>query len=173
VNWIFDGTQWSEISQVGPSPRSGAVMSYDDNIGQLILFGGNPVISSEKDYNGPMWSWDGKSWHQIPVHDSLVFNTCMAFDIAEHLLIRFGGWTGKIRTQDTWSYDTLWTKLEIPISPAARNHSVMVYDKENGECILFGGHDGDQVFGDMWAFKNGHWVIISDEKPLKRVDNGH
>jgi hypothetical protein len=171
--WIFDGKGWSELEKPGPSARSGAVMSYDGDLHSLILFGGNPVISKEKNYNGPMWSWSGTEWHPIKSQDSLIFNCSMAFDANAHLLIRFGGWTGTTRTKDTWMYDSIWTKLILSESPPARNHSVMVYDADNKECILFGGHDGERVFGDMWAFKDREWILLQDKKPLQRIDNGH
>jgi len=171
--WIFDGAQWQRIKQTGPSARSGAVICYDIKLNSLILFGGNPVIAKEKNYNGPMWSWYENKWHQTVSKDSLVFNSTMAYDTAAHVLIRFGGWNGTMRLQDTWIYDTAWTKLNPAVSPPARNHAVMIYDTDNMECILFGGHDGENVFGDLWSFKNKKWTIIEEKKPLKRIDNGH
>ena len=171
--WIFDGTGWSEWKKPGPSARSGAVMSYDGDLHRLILFGGNPVVAKEKTYNGPMWAWTDSEWHPIKSEDSLIFNCSMAYDANAHLLIRFGGWTGTTRTKDTWIYDGIWARLNLSESPPARNHSVMVYDTDNKECILFGGHDGERVFGDMWAFKNRGWLLLHDKKPLQRIDNGH
>ena len=171
--WIFDGTQWKEIKQKGPSARSGTVMSYDNALHSLILFGGNPVIAKEKNYNGPMWLWDETGWHPMKSKDSLIFNSAMTYDTTAHVLVRFGGWTGTIRSQETWLYDTAWQKLNFSISPPGRNHSIMVYDTEKKECILFGGHDGENVFGDMWTFKNNHWNFIGGKEPRKRIDNGH
>ena len=173
-SWEFDGTKWIPINKPGPCARSGAVMAYDPELKQLVMFGGNPVIAKESDYNGPMWSWDGKLWHRIPVMDSLVFNSCMVYDIADHFLLRFGGWNGSERLSDSWTFqDGLWKKLNSFKSPAARNHAIMAYDNDTGACILFGGHNGEYVFGDLWSFKRGKWDILHIEKPLKRVDNGH
>ena len=172
--WEFDGNKWQQIKKSGPTPRSGAVMVYNTRRKQIILFGGNPVISKEKDYNGPMWSWDGNDWKQMDVKDSLIFNSCMAYNTTENFILRFGGWNGKERVNDTWVFkDKEWEKLNVEKSPAARNHSIMVYNPESNSFFLFGGHDGDNVFGDMWTFKNGKWELLFMEGPKRRVENGH
>jgi hypothetical protein len=49
----------------------------------------------------------------------------------------------------------------------------MVYDQESKSFILYGGHDGDNVFGDVWEFKNGKWLLMIKVDPRKRLDNGH
>jgi Galactose oxidase, central domain len=173
-SWAFDGAKWTPISQPGPSARSGAVLCYDQDLRKLILFGGNPVIAKEKTYNGPMWSWDGKTWQRMDSADSLVFNCCMVYDAAEHYLIRYGGWNGRERMSDTWIYgNKKWVKLSLTKSPPARNHAVMVYDPDHCSCVLYGGHDGENVFGDLWSFKNGSWNLLNTVAPRKRVENGH
>jgi hypothetical protein len=132
------------------------------------------VIAKEKDFNGSMWSWDGISWHRMPLNDSLVFNTNMAYNAAEHQLVRFGGWNGRKRLQSTWTFRrSVWKKCETSNTPAARNHSIMVYDPENRECVLYGGHDGENVFGDIWSYRQGRWSQLSEAKPRKRLENGH
>jgi hypothetical protein len=88
--WEFDGNKWSKIEVKGPTARSGAVMTYDITLKQIILFGGNPVIAKEKDYNGPMWSWNGSSWASLNSKVPLIFNSCMAYNSAENFLLRFG-----------------------------------------------------------------------------------
>lgn len=173
-SWEFDGHQWIPVNKPGPCARSGAVMTYDPDLKQLVLFGGNPVIAKEPTYNGPMWSWDGGSWHQMPVNDSLVFNSCMVYDAADHFLLRYGGWNGRERLSDSWKFhDGAWEKLNPLPFPEARNHAIMAYDNDTGASILFGGHDGDYVFGDLWSFKSGKWSLLHAEKPRKRIDNGH
>jgi hypothetical protein len=172
--WEFDGNLWTQLYRPGPSARSGAVMNYDMGLKQLVLFGGNPVIAKDQNYNGPMWSWDGVDWHRMAVSDSLVFNSTMVFDAADNYLIRFGGWNGKERLNNTWIFQNgFWIKLEPATRPEARNHATMVFDNDQGACLLFGGHDGENVFGDLWSFKKGNWFLIHEEKPRKRKENGH
>lgn len=158
----------------GPTARSGAVMVYDAALQKVVLFGGNPVITKEKDYNGPMWSWDGRTWSSMNANVPLVFNSCMGYNSRENFILRFGGWDGEKRVDDTWVYTSeSWKKLNLKDAPAARNHSIMVYDPHNNAFFLYGGHDGDNVFGDMWSFKNKKWKLIIAAEPRKRVDNGH
>ena len=149
-------------------------MVYDAQVKQIILFGGNPVISKEKDYNGPMWSWDGHVWNSMNSKVPLVFNSCLAYSTDENFILRFGGWNGTQRNNDTWMFRHHdWEKLTPENSPPARNHSIMVYQQESKSFILFGGHDGDYVFGDIWEFKNGKWNLVIMVDPRMRLDNGH
>ncbi len=172
--WEFDGDEWAKVETAGPTARSGAVMAYDDKLKQIVLFGGNPVIEKEKDYNGPMWSWDGNQWHNMQSRAPLIFNTTMAYNSTDNFILRFGGWTGKERVNDTWIYkDTGWQKLDIKNSPPARNHAVMIYDTGNNAFMLYGGHDGDNVFGDMWMFRDKKWGLLFNEGPRRRIENGH
>ena len=172
--WEFDGNKWKQINKNGPTPRSGAVMAFDSRLKQVILYGGNPVITTEKDYNGPMWSWDGINWNHIDTSIPLIFNSCMAYNTNDNFMLRFGGWTGKERINDTWVYkDKVWQQLDLKIAPAARNHAVMVYNPNKNSFYLYGGHDGDNVFGDMWIFKKEIWTLLFAEQPLRRIENGH
>jgi hypothetical protein len=172
--WEFDGNKWHEAQATGPTARSGAAMVYDQSKQQILLTGGNPVIAKEKDYNGPLWTWDGKAWASIPSTDSLIFNACVAYNTKESYLLRFGGWNGRERLNDTWILKGMeWKKLSLLRSPAARNHSILVFDEIHDAFMLFGGHDGDNVFGDMWSFQNGKWQLIYKEGPIRRVENGH
>jgi len=172
--WEFDGSKWTQMEKQGPTSRSGATLTYDPLLKHLVLFGGNPVIAKEKDYNGPMWSWDGNNWVQMSSAIPLVFNACVAYNTKEHFFLRFGGWNGSERLNETLTYkDKEWEKLALEIAPPARNHSRMVYDPKNNAFILFGGHDGDNVFGDMWSFKHGKWTLLYAVGPRRRVENGH
>jgi hypothetical protein len=172
--WEFDGNEWREADTTGPAPRSGAQMVFDSRLKQIILFGGNPVIAKEKNYNGPMWSRNGEHWNQMNSQDSLIFNSCMAYNTIENFILRFGGWNGDRRVNDTWIYKKNgWEKLHFKIAPAARNHSIMIYDPNKNAFFLYGGHDGENVFGDLWQFKNGNWTLIYATKALKRLENGH
>jgi hypothetical protein len=172
--WEFDGNHWQRLDVPGPTARSGAVMTYDEKRKQVVLFGGNPVIAKEKGYNGAMWSWDGHRWHAMNAAVPLIFNACMAYNRAEDSILRFGGWDGQQRVNDTWLYQhNIWQKLPLKVAPAARNHSSMVYDSENKAFFLYGGHNGEQVFGDLWCFKDQKWTLLLGEPPRKHVENGH
>jgi hypothetical protein len=173
--WEFYDNDWHLASIEGPSARNGATMSYDPSSKSVILFGGS---TEHKDYGpgtGQTWSWNGKSWTKLktkPVAN--IFNAAMSYDADEQRLIRFGGWNGDARTDETWAFaSNEWTLINVAEKPAARNHAQMVYDSKNKSLIIFGGHDGELIFGDLWIFRKNKWEQIMDTAPRKRVKNGH
>lgn len=95
-----------------------------------------------------------------------------SFDAVWTRMIRFGGWTGRERTGDTWEYDGKWTKLAAA-GPTPRNRSAMIYDSRRKRAILFGGHDGNFVFGDLWEWDGSRWTERIATEPQKCIDNGH
>lgn len=67
----------------------------------------------------------------------------------------------------------IWRKFSLDTRPAARNHSSTVYDSASSRIVLFGGHDGEKIFGDLWIFENGKWYKEFEHPPVKRINNGH
>jgi len=49
----------------------------------------------------------------------------------------------------------------------------MAYDARRRRIVLFGGHDGDNVFGDVWEWDGVRWTLVDDVAPRARVDNDH
>jgi hypothetical protein len=49
----------------------------------------------------------------------------------------------------------------------------MIYDSKLKQTILFGGHDGTKIYGDLWIFKQGKWYKEFENPPIERVANGH
>jgi hypothetical protein len=165
--WEWDGARWREAASGGPEPRSGASMAYDERRGRVVLFGGSGRPPGT-------WEWDGQTWAKISGADApSVFNPVMAFDTRDGVLLRFGGWTGSVRTDETWLLlASGWRPLHTP-GPAARNHAALVFDRRSACAFLFGGHDGERVFGDVWKWEDGVWTRVLDVTPRRRVDNGH
>jgi hypothetical protein len=50
---------------------------------------------------------------------------------------------------------------------------VLVSAPDRGSLLLFGGHDGETVFGDLWERRDGRWSLLHSVPPKRRVDNGH
>lgn len=167
--WEFDGSAWVRFATGGPSPRSGAAMAFDAELGQVVLFGGSGARNDT-------WIWDGTAWSEVPAPTPPPgrFNPAMAGAAAGHVL-RFGGWDGQARTADTWRLrGGLWSALETGDAPPARNHAAMTHDTARGCFVLFGGHDGDHVFGDVWErCGTDDWKRVARTGPRERVANGH
>lgn len=174
--WEFYDENWHLAAETGPSARHGASLWYDADKENITLFGGSTKDRSYGPKTGETWQWDGSKWHKMEMDQPPnVFNSNVAINTSTHEALRFGGWTGKGRTNETWLFsENTWQVLNPPNSmPPARNHSQMIYDSANDRFILFGGHDGRNVFGDIWAYKDKKWELLLVAGPKVRIRNGH
>ncbi|MEM9078236.1 MAG: kelch repeat-containing protein [Bacteroidota bacterium] len=173
--WEFHHNDWHLVSADGPSERHGVSMAYHTEDKSVILFGGSTIDKQYGKSKGETWKWNGKEWNKLEIEQPTgMFNATMVYHEEQRELIRFGGWDGKSRVDQTWSFrDNKWDMLAIDYSPTSRNHSAMVYDEKEKRIVLFGGHDGEQVFGDIWEYTNMEWRKISESEPVKRKNNGH
>lgn len=173
--WEFYDNNWHLRSEEGPTARMGSSMAYDQETQRIILFGGNTGNRNYGEATGETWSWDGKSWVKLRLKQpENRFDSNMVFDRKENQLLRFGGWTGKTRTNETWVLQNAqWQQKVLALLPPARNHSQMIYDMANEQIILFGGHNGSEVFGDLWVFQSDRWQKLIDTAPQKRMQNQH
>lgn len=112
----FNGVEWeyheSEISVADYPERTrqqGYALSYDQNRGITVLFGG---LSAELgDDNFPLndtWEYDGEVWVEVTPTDSPTarWGHAMVYDEAREVIVLFGGidMDGN-RLNDTWEYD--------------------------------------------------------------------
>ncbi len=167
--WEFNGAAWARFSTGGPSPRAGAAMAFDPELGQVVLFGGTGAT-------GDTWIWDGTAWSEVPAPTPPPgrFNAAMAGP-ASGSVLRFGGWDGQGRTADTWRLrGGLWSPVKTDDTPPARNHAAMTHDTKRGCFVLVGGHDGASVFGDVWErCGTSGWKRVAKTGPRERVPNNH
>ena len=167
--WEWDGRGWRLASTEGPPGRNGAALAFDQNRGMVILSGGPPSIVGPE-----TWQWHGDRWTVAAGTDApRRFNPVMTFHPKAAALLRFGGWTGRVRSDETFLLDSKgWRQLEVP-GPSPRNHSAIAFDASVNHAVLFGGHDGERVFGDTWAFDGREWRELRAAPPRARVPNGH
>jgi hypothetical protein len=151
----------------GPSPRNGAALAYDARRERVVLFGGSGASPET-------WEWDGARWTRRDAGEVAGrFNPAMTFDRSRGLVVRFGGWTGKVRVDETWTLGSgHWSRLDVP-GPPARNHTSFTYDSRRRRAVLYGGHDGENVFGDSWEWDGERWHLMASMPPERRVANGH
>ena len=76
------------------------------------------------------------------------------YDPLRHRLIVFGGWDGVARA-DVWMLaldGSGWQPLTPQgTPPPARDHHTAIYDARRDRVLVFGGEDGERLFGDVWA----------------------
>ncbi len=97
--WEWNGTSWTQRFPTNSPPvRDFAAMTYDEQRGVIILFGGSPGLSDE-------WTWNGSNWaQQAGPRPTARMGTSMAFDVSNTAPLLFGGITTSTGTTlgDTW-----------------------------------------------------------------------
>ncbi len=174
--WAYDSAAntWTNLAPASaPSARRGHCMTYDDQTGDVLLFGGEDATSR---FLNDLWAYDfsENTWTCLePKGDLPLARTlaAMAFDSTRGVAVLFGGIgiqgdfpaslsDTHASLSDTWIYsvkENQWTQLNTPTgSPEARSYCGMVYDPERDSVIVCGGLDqpgGMQVFSDVWILK--------------------
>jgi hypothetical protein len=170
--WIWNGENWTQMSDTGPQPRWGSTLVFDVARQQLLLFGG---IAADGTLLNDTWYFDGEAWAQVEdVGPEPRGHHAMAFDGVTRNVVLFGGVnTAEADLADTWSWNgTTWTQ-HAPFGPPARSRAAMV--GTGAGVVLFGGGrsldaDGDAptLFGDTWGFDGRHWTELQDIGPPAR-----
>jgi hypothetical protein len=167
--WEFGDGEWHQAAVHGPSPRHGAVAVFDDDIGEVVLFGGNGA-------SGDTWAWNGSRWRRLEAGTVPGrYNAASSAGAPGLPTLRFGGWDGERRQRDAWTLRTgRWQRaLSSGPSPSPRNHAAMTYDAARGRYVLVGGHEGRRVFGDVWEADALGWRRVFSTSARSRVDNLH
>ena len=87
--WEWDGNEWIQVADTGPSPRIGHAMAYDSERDKIVLFGGGDDTSFYSD----TWEWDGNEWIQVADTgpSKRTFHS-MIYDSSEKEILLFGGY---------------------------------------------------------------------------------
>lgn len=160
---IYDpvSNTWSNYDPIiAPPPRDTPAMAFDEDDGQVILFGG---ISVNGQYLDDTWAYDPSTfqWMDLePMGDRpwARYYPSLTYDAASGASILFGGLDiDDINMfNDTWSYDratNTWTEISTTGAlPAPRYGHSMVYESSNGVMILFGGWTERGAVNDTWSY---------------------
>lgn len=159
--WTFDyaAKSWSRMrAHPRPPARGNFAMVYDSDRHQLILFGG---IAKER--LGDTWIYDiaQNMWLEVSpeVSPPPRSDTGMVYDEANHAAILFSGYgleDSRYSYDDTWVYDpgtSTWTEMLPASSPPMMYGQTMVYDSNNHQVLLWGGHASDYQGGSLIS----HW----------------
>jgi Galactose oxidase, central domain len=162
--WEWDGNNWTQVEDIGPSARRRFAVAYDRNRNRLVLFGGFTASGP----SGETWEWDGQEWTQVsetgPQERTL---HAMAFDSSKNVVTLFGGQLEQEQTvlNDTWEWNGQdWTQQEDR-GPDRSLHA-MAYDDSRKRLVLFGGTDAHaQEQGDTWEWDGTGWTQRTDFGP--------
>ncbi len=105
--WAWNGSYWMRVGLDGPPARAGHSMTYDDERGKLILFGGTGDYRHREHFDDT-WSLSQSGWELIdesgPGERS---GHSMAYDSARRSIVLFGGFMGESGfAPDTWEFQT-------------------------------------------------------------------
>jgi hypothetical protein len=178
--WTWNGTEWTQVADTGPSARGGHAMTYDSARARVVLFGGGTAANRL----GDTWEWDGTEWTQVQdVGPSARRAHAMAYAIAPDgtvsRVVLFGG-AGANGTglDDTWLWDGAdWTQA-ADTGPDPRAAAAMVAATT---IVLFGGVNSIDpnfpsanriIYGDSWRWDGNAWTKVQDIGPVPRWGHG-
>jgi hypothetical protein len=167
--WKYQGGTWTNLTAslaTAPSPRFGAMMTYDSADGYVLLYGGwapNGYTTYQD-----VWKFHGGAW-------SLLSNTSapgtgafgvMAYDSTDGYVLLYGA-AGQGAATDTWTYlGGTWTQLSPATYPTLQGSYVITMDSTKGEIILYG------AGGYTYAFSHGDYSMLSDSSSAGSSTSG-
>jgi len=166
--WEWNGTEWTQVADIGPAPRSGCALTYDTIRQRAVLFGGS---GGGNKYFDDTWEWNGTEWTQIadagPPYRSY---PAMVFDNSRECLVLFGGYGGSTHgwLGDTWEWDdaTGWVKRQ-DIGPRSMVEPKMVYTGER--TVLVGAPAAGSAAEHTWEWDGRLWTQRQDMGPPLRT----
>ncbi|MHA2116687.1 MAG: Kelch repeat-containing protein, partial [Candidatus Thorarchaeota archaeon] len=174
----------SQMTQINQSERNEVMMAYDSESAMTIIFGGRDMLPAERVEKGDTWAYDANTdsyFDMSPVSSPPPRALGdMVYDSQSDVCVMFGGLEDVMTTvpnAETWLYDyntNTWTNASPAVAPSARFVNRMAYDSESDRTILFGGHDGNDLLDETWAYdvESNLWEEMSPASaPNARVDH--
>jgi hypothetical protein len=181
--WEWDGRRWIEMRGTGVGPRDHHTLAYDEGRGRVVLFGGVATTrrgdAQVRESPTDTWEWDGARWTAIDAPGPAARGGAgMVYDRARRHVVLFGGVSfgsgPATRFADTWIWDgRAWRRVagDGP-APPGRNGHAMVFDRDTGTVLMWGGTTGGSGhLGDLWRWDGSRWteVAVPEPRPGRRV----
>ncbi|HZY92865.1 MAG TPA: kelch repeat-containing protein [Thermoplasmata archaeon] len=168
--WTFRADTWTLVPSIGgPSPRGGAMMTFDPTLGLVLLYGGfsptNAILSD-------LWAFNGSTWTLLNASAPLGGRAAgvFAFDPLLDGDILFGGNTngpsgsGWVPTNYTWLLrGGSWINVTTTAGTAPPAAAGMAgdYDPNMHGILVFGGGTVLGYLNGTWLLRNGSWSSVS------------
>jgi hypothetical protein len=104
--WTWDGVTWTQLfPAVAPAARATTCLTYDANLGAVVLFGGSSDFDSGQAWNDT-WTWNGKDWtKRLPAtRPPARWVAGLDFDPLTRGLVLFSGENNSGFLDDTWLF---------------------------------------------------------------------
>src|SRR6185295_15667526 len=120
----------------------------------------------------------GPTWRQATgAHPSARYSAALAYDAARSDFVLFGGQSGSVSFDETWTFDGKTWKLQMPAhKPRPRRGAAMAYDPSLRLVVLYGGLVPDGSEGseadDTWTWDGADWAQVSADNSGPKYRNG-
>ncbi|MBP8299119.1 MAG: hypothetical protein KA020_02040 [Planctomycetes bacterium] len=170
--------QWSQATPAtSPAARSGAAMTFDANLGKIVLFGGTAGFSTSNE----TWSFDGTTWAQLAPTASPTGKTGMELvhDLVRGVTVMYGSLNtspfGGASVDQTWEFDgTTWTQVFPVTTPGGLGNYGACFDIVRNRTVIYGGN-ANNFFpiaeSGTWEYDGTNWSLITtagSPGPLER-----
>jgi hypothetical protein len=145
--WIYQDRRWTRLRQWSwrrPSPRCGHALAFDEEAGEIILFGGiTPWDRPLRD----TWRFDGSCWRPVrgPSPPARRY-AALAYDPHLRGCLLHGGAVddrGRENFGDAWLFrDGAWTELPDPFWTDSRDDHGLAYHRAAQRLIMLEGVAG-------------------------------
>lgn len=148
---------WTQVSNMGPSPRTDASLAFHPGDQRVVLFGGLANGGILRD----TWEWDGELWSMAQDIGPSERHDAPMTEASDGTVLLFGGRRGAAVIGDTWAWDGgTWTQVEDS-GPPPRGGAAIATHPVSGRTMLFGG-DGRT---DTWTWDGTLWSQVQNSGP--------
>ena len=148
---------WTQVSNMGPGPRTDASLAFHPGSLRVVLFGGIANGGILRD----TWEWDGELWSMAQDIGPSERHDASMSEASDGTVLLFGGRRGAAVIGDTWVWDGgAWTQVEDS-GPQPRGGAAIATHPVAGRTMLFGG-DGRT---DTWVWDGTLWSQVQNSGP--------
>lgn len=166
--WRWHAGSWHSSAANGPGPRTFPAMAYDSVRGEVVLFGGSPVLFGDGGTTPGLladtWILRGHRWRRVSASGpGPRAEAGVAYDPRRGRTVLFGGRVtspaGAVtRLGDTWEWDgRRWIRMSGS-GPSPRSGAAMAWHPGLRAVVLFGGSGGP--LGDTWSWDGTAWTRL-------------
>lgn len=170
--WAWDGSNWTFVTQGGPTPRADAVCAFDSVRDRTVLCSGNnsnTIFTDTWELNGSTWM--RRSTFGLPGRQGGNDGLAACFDRTRAVTVLFGGSNSGYGLTYEWD-GQFWTQT-ASFGPPNREDPVVCFDSQRNQVILVGGRQPLTGSCDTWEY-NGItrlWTQVDDSGPAARVSH--